>query len=135
MAVVRADRVLYTDQVFAAARHGGCVLVAEVDGDGSGHDRFEIEGYASDYFGESGNDTFLSVGFNDYFNGGSGSDTISYQLQDTWSSERGRGRQWRRLRRFPDQGERRHEPARRRLLALIAGRNGNRGENQADAIQ
>lgn len=58
---------------------------------GSGHDRFEIEGFASDYYGESGNDTFLSVGFNNYFNGGSGTDTISYQLQDGWSSERGRG--------------------------------------------
>lgn len=58
---------------------------------GSGNDRFEIESYASDYYGESGNDTFFSAGFKNYFNGGSGIDTISYQLQDTWSSERGRG--------------------------------------------
>ncbi|MGH0259872.1 calcium-binding protein, partial [Sinorhizobium meliloti] len=58
---------------------------------GSGNDRFEIEGYASDYYGESGNDTFFSVGFNNYFNGGTGTDTISYQFQDDWSAERGKG--------------------------------------------
>ncbi|RVK74872.1 calcium-binding protein, partial [Sinorhizobium meliloti] len=57
---------------------------------GSGNDRFEIEGYASDYYGESGNDTFFSVGFNNYFNGGTGTDTISYQFQDDWSAERGK---------------------------------------------
>lgn len=28
---------------------------------GSGNDRFEIEGYARDYYSESGNDTFFSV--------------------------------------------------------------------------
>ncbi|MDK1375681.1 MULTISPECIES: calcium-binding protein [unclassified Sinorhizobium] len=58
---------------------------------GSGNDRFEIETYASDYYGDSGNDTFLSVGFKNYFNGGTGIDTISYQLQDSFGSERGRG--------------------------------------------
>ncbi|MBB4184882.1 calcium-binding protein [Sinorhizobium terangae] len=58
---------------------------------GSGNDRFEIETYASDYYGDSGNDTFLSVGFKNYFNGGTGVDTISYQLQDSFGSERGRG--------------------------------------------
>ncbi|MDK1384639.1 calcium-binding protein [Sinorhizobium sp. 8-89] len=58
---------------------------------GTGNDRFEIETYASDYYGDSGNDTFLSVGFKNYFNGGTGVDTISYQLQDSFSSERGRG--------------------------------------------
>ncbi|ASY62008.1 putative protease [Sinorhizobium sojae CCBAU 05684] len=58
---------------------------------GSGNDRFEIDGYASDYYGESGNDSFFSAGFNNYFNGGTGVDSVSYQFQDDWSSERGKG--------------------------------------------
>ncbi|KQY19851.1 calcium-binding protein [Rhizobium sp. Root482] len=58
---------------------------------GYGNDRFEVDTYASDYYGDAGNDTFFSVGYDNYFNGGSGTDTISYQLQDDYSSQRGKG--------------------------------------------
>lgn len=58
---------------------------------GDGNDRFEVDTLASDYYGDGGNDTFVSVGFDNYFNGGSGTDTISYELQDKYSSQRGKG--------------------------------------------
>lgn len=58
---------------------------------GNGDDRFEVDTEASKYYGDSGNDTFLSWGADNYFNGGSGTDTISYQLQDDYSSQRGKG--------------------------------------------
>ncbi len=58
---------------------------------GAGNDRFVVDTEASDYYGDSGNDTFKSVGVDNYFNGGTGTDTISYQLQDEYSSQRGKG--------------------------------------------
>ncbi len=57
---------------------------------GDGADVFDIDTFASDYFGEAGNDTFYSVGYNNYFNGGTGIDTISYQNRDD-TSLKGRG--------------------------------------------
>jgi serralysin len=58
---------------------------------GNGNDRFEVNTIASKFYGDAGNDTFLSVGADNYFNGGSGIDTISYQLQDNYASQRGKG--------------------------------------------
>lgn len=58
---------------------------------GNGNDRFEVDTIASKYYGDAGNDTFLSWGSDNYFNGGSGTDTISYQLQDNYNSQRGKG--------------------------------------------
>jgi serralysin len=58
---------------------------------GYGNDRFVVDTEASKYYGESGNDTFNSVGVDNYFSGGSGIDTISYQLQDEYDSQRGKG--------------------------------------------
>ena len=58
---------------------------------GNGNDYFEVDTEESDYYGDSGNDTFLSVGVDNYFNGGSGVDTISYELQDDYASQRGKG--------------------------------------------
>ncbi len=58
---------------------------------GNGNDRFEVDTVASDYYGDAGNDTFYSWGSDNYFNGGSSTDTISYQLQDNYSSQRGKG--------------------------------------------
>lgn len=58
---------------------------------GNGNDRFEVDTEASKYYGDSGNDTFLSWGSDNYFNGGTGTDTISYQLQDDYNSQRGKG--------------------------------------------
>lgn len=58
---------------------------------GYGNDRFVVDSEVSKYYGESGNDTFKSVGVDNYFNGGSGIDTISYQLQDEYDSQRGKG--------------------------------------------
>lgn len=58
---------------------------------GYGNDRFEVDTEASKYYGESGNDTFKSVGVDNYFHGGTGTDTISYQLQDSYDSQRGKG--------------------------------------------
>lgn len=58
---------------------------------GYGNDRFVVDTEASKYYGEAGNDTFKSVGVDNYFNGGSGTDTISYQLQDEYDSQRGKG--------------------------------------------
>lgn len=58
---------------------------------GTGNDKFVVDTEASKYYGESGNDTFKSVGVDNYFNGGSGIDTISYQLQDEYDSQRGKG--------------------------------------------
>ena len=58
---------------------------------GNGNDRFEVDTEASEYYGDSGNDTFLSWGADNYFHGGIGTDTISYQLQDDYASQRGKG--------------------------------------------
>jgi serralysin len=77
---------LYIADIRAGDANGYDVVKA-----GNGNDRFEVDTLASDYFGESGNDTFLSWGADNYFNGGSGTDTISYQLQDDYNSQRGKG--------------------------------------------
>jgi serralysin len=58
---------------------------------GNGNDRFQVDSVRSDYYGDAGNDTFLSWGADNYFNGGTGTDTISYQLQDDYASQRGKG--------------------------------------------
>lgn len=58
---------------------------------GYGNDRFVVDTEGSKYFGESGTDSFNSIGADNYFDGGSGADTISYQLQDYDSSQRGKG--------------------------------------------
>lgn len=58
---------------------------------GAGNDRFELDTEASKYYGESGNDTFVTVGVDNYYNGGSGTDTISYALQDSYDSQKGKG--------------------------------------------
>ncbi|MBP1859602.1 calcium-binding protein [Rhizobium herbae] len=58
---------------------------------GNGNDRFEVDTERSDYYGDAGTDVFLSVGVDNYFNGGSGIDTISYELQDDYASQRGKG--------------------------------------------
>ncbi|MDQ0319467.1 Ca2+-binding RTX toxin-like protein [Pararhizobium capsulatum DSM 1112] len=58
---------------------------------GDGNDRFEVDTLNSVYYGDGGNDTFLSVGFDNSFNGGSGIDTISYEMQDDYASQRGKG--------------------------------------------
>jgi len=58
---------------------------------GNGNDRFEVDTEASKYYGDAGNDVFLSWGADNYFHGGSGTDTISYELQDDYASQRGKG--------------------------------------------
>ncbi|TCQ29005.1 calcium-binding protein [Rhizobium sp. PP-CC-3G-465] len=58
---------------------------------GDGNDIFQVNSEASVYKGDSGNDTFRSVGYNNSFNGGTGIDTISYELQDAYASQRGKG--------------------------------------------
>jgi Ca2+-binding RTX toxin-like protein len=58
---------------------------------GDGNDRFEVNSTFSVYKGDAGNDTFVSVGYNNSFNGGTGIDTISYELQDSSSSQSGKG--------------------------------------------
>lgn len=58
---------------------------------GTGNDRFVVDTEESNYYGESGNDTFKSIGVDNYFNGGSGIDTISYELQDQYASQKGKG--------------------------------------------
>ncbi|WP_275789429.1 calcium-binding protein [Pararhizobium gei] len=58
---------------------------------GNGNDRFSVDTEASRYYGEAGNDSFESVGVDNYFNGGTGTDTISYKLQDSYETQRGKG--------------------------------------------
>ncbi|OBZ92931.1 hemolysin [Pararhizobium polonicum] len=77
---------LYIADIKAGDANGYDIVKA-----GNGNDRFEVDTLASKYYGEAGNDTFLSWGADNYFNGGSGTDTISYELQDDYASQRGKG--------------------------------------------
>jgi Ca2+-binding RTX toxin-like protein len=79
-----------SDLYIADIRAGDSSSYDEVSG-GDGRDRFEVNSVDSVYRGDAGNDTFLSVGYNNSFNGGTGVDTISYELQDDYSAERGKG--------------------------------------------
>ena len=78
------------DLYIADIRAGGKGEYDRVWG-GDGNDRFEVDSLISVYYGDAGNDTFLSVGFDNSFNGGSGWDTISYELQDGYASQSGKG--------------------------------------------
>ncbi len=78
------------DIYIADIRAGGAGEYDRVWG-GDGNDWFEVDTFHSVYFGDAGNDTFLSVGFDNSFNGGAGIDTISYELQDEYASQRGKG--------------------------------------------
>ncbi|WP_349437654.1 calcium-binding protein [Pararhizobium sp. A13] len=79
------------NDLYVADIRAGDASSSDVVKGGTGNDKFVVDTEASDYYGESGNDTFKSVGVDNYFNGGSGTDTISYQLQDEYSSQRGKG--------------------------------------------
>jgi len=81
----------YGNDLYVADIRAGASSEHDVVHGGYGNDRFEVNSERSDYYGDAGNDVFLSVGFDNYFNGGSGVDTISYQLQDDYSSQRGKG--------------------------------------------
>ncbi len=79
------------NDLYVADIRAGNASSSDVVEGGSGNDKFVVDTEASDYYGDSGNDTFKSVGFDNYFNGGTGTDTISYQLQDEYDSQRGKG--------------------------------------------
>ena len=79
------------NDLYVADIRAGDASSSDVVEGGTGNDKFVVDTEESDYYGDSGNDTFKSVGFDNYFNGGSGTDTISYQLQDEYSSQRGKG--------------------------------------------
>lgn len=79
-----------SDLYTADIRAGDASSYDTVSG-GDGNDVFEVNSSESVYRGDAGNDLFLSVGYNNSFNGGSGGDTISYELQDDYSTERGKG--------------------------------------------
>lgn len=81
----------YGNDLYVADIRAGVTSEYDVVSGGYGNDQFEVNSERSDYYGDAGNDVFLSVGFDNYFNGGSGVDTISYELQDESSSQRGKG--------------------------------------------
>lgn len=79
------------NDLYIASIRAGSATAYDVVSGGDGNDRFEVNSEASVYKGDSGNDIFLSVGYNNSFNGGTGVDTISYELQDSYASQRGKG--------------------------------------------